>query len=78
MSAIKDYDDIPPRSDLSSAAAHPFSMLKTANQFAAIRERLTEVAAELRRSAFEGAQPDDNLLNLARKLEAMATEDNPT
>jgi hypothetical protein len=78
VSTIEDPDDFPPRVDLSSAATHPFSTLKPADQFAAIRKRLVQTAAELRQAAQEYAIVDDGLLKLARKLEAMATEENPT
>ena len=75
MSTIRDPAKRTPPSDLSSAATHPFSQLKTADQFAAIRERLAEVAAELRQTALRSVQPDDNLLKLASKLEATASEE---
>ena len=75
MSAIKDPTERTPPSDLSSAATHPFSQLKTTDHFAAIRERLAEVAAELRQTALHSVRPDDDLLKLARKLEAMAFEE---
>ena len=75
MSTIKGPAERTPPSDLSSAATHPFSQLKTADQFAAIRERLAEVAAELRQTTLHSVQPDDDLLKLAGKLEAMASEE---
>lgn len=75
MSTIKDPSSKTPRRDLSSAATHPFSRPKTADQFAAIRERLAAVAAELRQTALRSAQPNDDLLDIARKLEILATEE---
>ena len=75
MSTIKDPAERTPPSDLSSAATHPFSQLKTTDHFAAIRERLAEVAAELRQTALRSARPDDDLLKLASKLEAMASKE---
>jgi hypothetical protein len=75
MSTIKDPAERTPPSDLSSAATHPFSQLKTTDQFAAIRERMAEVAAELRQMALRSIQPNDDLLKLASKLEAMASKE---
>jgi hypothetical protein len=75
MSKIEDPSEKTPPPDLSSAAAHPFPQLKTTDHFAAIRERMAEVAAELRQAALPGIQPDDDLLKLASKLEAMASEE---
>ena len=75
MSTIESPAERTPPSDLSSAATHPFSQLKTTDQFAAIRQRLAEVAAELRQSALHSVQPGDDLLRLASKLEAMASEE---
>ena len=75
MSKIKDPTERTSPPDLSSAATHPFPQLKTTDQFAAIRERMTEVAAELRQMALRSIQPDDDLLKLASKLEAMASEE---
>ena len=73
MSMIEDPNERTPRPDLPSAATHPFSKLKTDDQFAAIRERLAEVATELRQTALNSVQPDDDLLELASKLEMMAS-----
>jgi hypothetical protein len=78
MSTIKDPAERTPPSDLSSAATHPFSQLKTADQFAAIRERLAEVAAEFCQTALRSVQPDDDLLKLGSKLEATASEEKAT
>jgi len=78
MSTIRDPAKRTPPSDLSSAATHPFSQLKTADQFAAIRERLAEVAAEFRQTALRSVQPDDDLLKLGSKLEATASEEKAT
>jgi hypothetical protein len=75
MSTMKDPSSRTPRAEISSAVTHPFSQVKPAEQFAAIRERMVAVAADLRQMALRGVQPDDDLLNLASKLETMATEE---
>jgi hypothetical protein len=75
MSTMKDSSSKAPRTEISSAATHPFLRIKTAGQFEVIRERLAAVAAELRQTALGDAQPDDDLLNLASKLETMAIEE---
>lgn len=75
MSTAEDSSDNNPPVNLLSAATHPFSGLKTASQFAAIRERLTAVAAELRQTALSRALPDQELLNLADRLDTLAAEE---
>ena len=75
MTTIKDAHENSPSPEPSSTPARPLQRLKTAEEFAAIRERLAAVAAELRQMARDSAQPD-NLINVAGKLEAMAAEEN--
>ena len=74
MKTVKDALEIPSSPDPSSPPVRPLERLKSAEEFAAIRERLAEVAAELRQLARDRAQPDD-LLDVAGKLEAMAAEE---
>jgi hypothetical protein len=77
MSTMKDPSSRTPRVEISSAVTRPFSQVETAEQFAAIRERMVAVAADLRQMALRDVQPDDDLLSLASKLETMATEKEP-
>ncbi len=78
MSTAEDSSNDNPRVNLLSAATHPFSGLKVAPEFAAIRERLTAVAAELRQTALSRARPNQELLNLADKLDTLAAEESVT
>ncbi|MDE2133294.1 MAG: hypothetical protein KGM97_08915 [Alphaproteobacteria bacterium] len=78
MSTAEDSSDDNPRVNLSAAATRPFSGLTMAPELAAIRERLTAVAAELRQTALNRALPDRELLDLADRLDTLAAEESAT
>jgi hypothetical protein len=76
LRAIKDSFEFPRRGRLSSAATHPFSRSQAAQSRAAIRRRLAAIAADLRQMALKNRRSKNELIRLARKLDAMATEEN--
>jgi len=75
---IRDSFEDPPRANLLSAATHPFYRPEDARRLAATRKRLASVAADLRQLALRDVRAKDELVSLARKLDAMATEDTRT
>jgi len=78
LRTIRDSFEDPPRANLLSAATHPFYRPEDARRFAATRNRLASVAADLRQLAQKDFRAKDELVSLACKLDAMATEDTST